>query len=181
LSRGGAIVAEPHERVFAGVAPTISPGAYVAPGAVLIGDVTVGDESSIWYNVVLRADQELIVVGRCTNVQDNCVVHGDPGQPAVIGDHVTIGHSAVIHGATVEDDVLIGINATILNGAVVGRGSIVGAGAVVTEGTTIPPGSLVLGVPGRVVRSLKPEEVEEIHQHAVEYCELARQHKRSPL
>lgn len=169
------------ERVFDGVAPTVSPTAYVAPGSVLIGDVTVDEESSIWYNAVLRADNESIRIGRYTNVQDNCIVHADPGFPTAIGSFVTIGHGAIVHAATVEDDVLIGMNATILNGAVIGRGSIVGAGAVVTEGATIPPGSLALGVPAKVVKSLKPDEMEQNHQHAIDYAALAHQHKRAVI
>ena len=167
------------ERVFEGVAPRVSPEAYVAEGAVLVGDVTVGEGSSIWHNAVLRGDREPVRVGRFTSIQDNCTVHVDPGLPAVIGNYVTVGHGAVIHAATVEDDVLVGMNATILSGAVIGRGSVVGAGALVTEGTRIPPGSLVLGLPGKVVRALRSEEIEGNHRHAAGYAELALRHKGS--
>jgi carbonic anhydrase/acetyltransferase-like protein (isoleucine patch superfamily) len=157
--------------------PRISPDAFVAPGAVVVGDVSLAPGASVWYAAVLRGDVASISVGRNSNVQDGCVVHVDHDQPTVIGDHVTIGHSAVVHAAVIEDEVLVGMNATVLSGAVVGRGSIVGAGALVTEGARIPPGSLVLGVPGRVVRQLGPEVAEKNREHALGYTALAKEHQ----
>ena len=136
----------------------IHPTAWVAPGAVLRGDITIGEQVSIWYNAVLRADQETITVGRGSNIQDNCVLHGDPGHDITIGENVTVGHGAILHGCTVEDQCLIGMNAVVLDNTVIGRGSIVGAGAVVGSGQTIPPRSLVLGVPAKVKKTLTEEE-----------------------
>ncbi len=159
------------------VSPRISPDAFVAPGAALVGDVAIAEGASVWYSAVLRADIAPIRVGRYSNVQDGTVVHVEETSPAVIGDYVTIGHSAVIHGAVIEDDVLIGMNATILSGATVGRGSVVGAGALVTENAVIPPNSLVLGIPGRVVRDLGPESAARNHDHAEGYAALAREHQ----
>ena len=127
--------------------PVIHPSAYVAPGAFVRGDVTVGEQTNIWYNAVLRGDQEKITVGKAATIQDCCVLHGDAGCDVVVGDYVTVGHGAVLHGCTVEDNCLIGMNAVVLDHAVIGAGSIVGAGAVVASGTVIPPKSLVVGGP----------------------------------
>lgn len=126
--------------------------AFIAPGAVVLGDVTLGPHASVWYTAVLRGDMAPIAVGEASNVQDGTVIHVDQGFPAVIGARVGIGHRAVVHGCTVEDDCLIGMGSILLNGVVVGRGSVIAAGAVVPEGVRIPPGSLVMGVPARVVR-----------------------------
>jgi len=155
----------------------VHPSAFIAETAVVLGDVAIGRESSVWFHAVVRGDMASITIGERTNIQDGAVVHADPGYPATIGDGVTVGHGAVIHGATVEDDVLIGIRAVVLNGAVIGEGSIVGAGAVVTEGTVIPPRSLVLGVPGRVAREVSPQQEELIHHSAEEYVQLARAYR----
>lgn len=138
--------------------PNIHPTAWVAPGAILRGDVTLGEKVNIWYNAVLRADQEAIIIGDNSNVQDNCVLHGDPGNDIVIGKNVTVGHGAILHGCTIEDGSLIGMNAVVLDNTVIGAGSVVGAGAVVGSGQTIPPRSLVLGVPGKVKKTLTEEE-----------------------
>jgi carbonic anhydrase/acetyltransferase-like protein (isoleucine patch superfamily) len=146
----------------------ISPSVLIAPGAIVLGDVTIGDESSIWFNAVVRGDTEKIVIGRQTNVQDLCLLHADPGYPCVLGDRVTLGHGAIVHGATVEDDCVIGMRAVVMNGAKIGAGSIVGVGAVVTEGTEIPPGSLVLGTPGRIIRACD-ERDHERNRHAAEH------------
>jgi carbonic anhydrase/acetyltransferase-like protein (isoleucine patch superfamily) len=168
-------------REFQGKTPSVAADAYVADGAILIGAVTLKEGSSVWFNSVLRADSEPITIGRFTNVQDNSTLHVDPGFPCVVGDHVTIGHGAIVHACTVEDNVLIGMHATVLSGAIVGRDSIVGANALVTENARIPPGSLVLGVPGKVVRSLKPEEIEGIRRSAEGYVRRAAQYRvRSP-
>ena len=122
--------------------PKIHPTAWVAPGAFVRGDVTIDEQANIWYNAVLRGDQESITVGKATSVQDNCVLHGDAGCNVVVGQYVTVGHGAVLHGCTVEDNCLIGMNAVVLDHAVIGAGSIVGAGAVVAAGTIVPPKSL---------------------------------------
>jgi carbonic anhydrase/acetyltransferase-like protein (isoleucine patch superfamily) len=163
---------------YEGVSPAIADGVFVAHGAVLIGHVTVQENASIWFNVVMRADRDVITVGRFTNIQDNCTVHLDPGKPAIIGDYVTVGHGAIVHGCVIEDNCLIGMNATILSGATIGRNSIVGANALVPENAVIPPGSLVLGVPGKVVRTLNAEEIDRIHSSAINYHELARKYTR---
>lgn len=150
--------------------------AWIAPGAVLVGDVVVHAGASIWYGAVLRADSAQIVVGQESNLQDNCVVHGDPGYPATIGERVSVGHGAVIHGCTVEDDCLIGMSCTIMNGARIGAGSIVAAGAVVLAGVQVPPGSLVAGVPAAARRDTTESERSEILANARHYVGLAAQH-----
>jgi carbonic anhydrase/acetyltransferase-like protein (isoleucine patch superfamily) len=154
---------------FGEAKPEIAADAFVAAGARLIGRVSLAGGSSVWFNAVLRGDTEPIRIGRGTNVQDNCTLHADPGLPCTVGDSVTIGHNAVVHGCTIEDNVLIGMNATVLNGAVVGRDSIVGAGALVPENARIPSGSLYLGVPARLVRQLRPDEIEGIRRSAEGY------------
>ena len=132
--------------------PAVAGGAWVAPGATVVGRVEIADGASVWYGAVIRADLERIVVGAGSNVQDGAVLHADPGLPTLVGAGVSIGHGAVVHGCVVEDDCLIGIRAAVLNGARVGAGSLVAAGAVVLEGTDIPPRSLVAGVPGKTPR-----------------------------
>ena len=139
---------------YAGVSPRCGARVYIAEGAVVVGDVEIGEDSSVWFNTVVRGDIAPIRIGRATNVQDNSTVHVTSRDPVVIGDEVTIGHGATIHGCTIEDCCLIGINAVVLDGAVVGRGSVIGAGAVVAPRMVVPPGSLVLGVPGKVVKPL---------------------------
>ena len=146
---------------------------FIAENATVIGDVTLADDVNIWFGAVVRADRDSITVGAGSNIQDNAVVHTTPGFPVGIGAGVSVGHGAILHGCTVEDDVLIGMGAIVLNGAVVGTGSIIGAGAVVTEGRVIPPRSLVLGVPGKVVRETTPEQQETILHNAREYIKLA--------
>jgi gamma-carbonic anhydrase len=138
--------------------PSLGTGVYIAQTAVVIGDVTLGAYSSIWYNAVLRGDINRIVVGDYSNIQDNAVVHLADDYPCLIGRYVTVGHSAIVHACTVEDECLIGMGATILDGAVIGAQSIVGANALVTQGTIVPPGSMVLGSPGKVVRTLHAED-----------------------
>lgn len=152
-----------------GKIPDLDPSAFVASGARIVGEVTLGEEASIWYNAVLRADSAPITVGDGSNLQDNVTVHVDAGHPVVIGADVSVGHNAVVHGCTIEDACLIGMGSTILSGAVIGSGSLVAAGAVVLEGTVIPPGSLVAGVPGRVRRDLTDEEREAISRNARVY------------
>ena len=147
--------------------------ALIAPGAVVLGDVSLGAGASIWFNAVVRGDTEQIVIGSDTNVQDLCLLHADPGFPCRLGERVTLGHGAIVHGATVEDDCLIGMKAVVMNGATIGTGSIVGVGAVVTEGTVIPPNSVVLGTPGKVKRQTEPRDLERIRHAARHYVEAA--------
>ena len=153
--------------------PKIHPTAWVAPGAFVRGDVTIDEQANIWYNAVLRGDQESITVGKATSVQDNCVLHGDAGCNVVVGQYVTVGHGAVLHGCTVEDNCLIGMGSIILDGAVIGQGSVVGAGALVTKGTVIPPNSLVLGSPAKVVKDLGPESADNNRKWAEKYVKVA--------
>jgi carbonic anhydrase/acetyltransferase-like protein (isoleucine patch superfamily) len=158
--------------------PDVDRAAFLAPGAVLIGAVTLGEGTSIWYGCVLRADGGSITVGRDVNIQDGSVLHADPGFPAVLGDRVSLGHGAIVHGATVEDDVLIGMRATVLNGARIGSGSLVAAGALVRPGTEIPPGSLVAGVPAVVRRPVTAEERAMILATTPSYQRHAADHHR---
>lgn len=160
--------------------PTIHPAAFVHPAAHVIGDVTLGARVSVWPTAVLRGDIDAIVVGDDSNIQDGTIVHVDAGLPCTIGARVAIGHRAIVHGATVEDDCLIGMGAILLNGVVVGRGSIVGAGAVCREGMSIPAGSLVVGVPGRVIRATTTEERERITRTVESYLKLQELHRLAP-
>ncbi len=150
--------------------------AFVAPGAVVIGNVTIEAEASLWFGAVVRADTDEIVIGEQTNVQDGCILHVDRGSPCVLGKRVTLGHGAVVHGATIEDDVLIGIKAIVLNGARIGRGSVIAAGALVAPGTIIPPKSLVMGVPGKVVRPANESDALRIKTATEHYCAYAREY-----
>ncbi|MFE3587445.1 gamma carbonic anhydrase family protein [Streptomyces niveus] len=159
-----------------GKEPLIDPTAFVAPTAVVLGEVTLAAGSSVWYHTVLRADGGPIVIGADTNIQDNCTVHVDLGSPVTIGARVSVGHNAVLHGCTVEDDVLVGMGAAVLNGAHIGTGSLVAAQALVPQGMRVPPGSLVAGVPAKVKRELTEEEREGIRLNAAVYLELAKRH-----
>lgn len=153
--------------------PTLGAGVYIARGAVVVGDVTLEDHSSVWYNAVLRGDINRIVVGHHSNVQDNAVLHLADDLPCLIGSYVTIGHSAIVHACTVRDECLIGMGATILDGAMIGDQSIVGANALVTQGSQIPPGSLVLGSPAKVARQLTLQERATLRSWAEKYVENA--------
>lgn len=153
--------------------PKFGAGVFVASGAVVIGDVELGDRSSVWYNAVLRGDINRILVGRCTNIQDGAILHLAEELPCVVGDYVTIGHAAVVHACTVGDETLIGMGAAILDGAVIGRRCLVGARALVTQNTEIPDGSLVLGCPARVVRPLTEPEQVSLRISAERYVETA--------
>ncbi|GAA2765547.1 gamma carbonic anhydrase family protein [Streptomyces paradoxus] len=157
--------------------PEIDGTAFVAPTASVIGGVTLGAGASVWYGAVVRGDVEAISVGASSNVQDNCTLHADPGFPVSVGERVSIGHNAVVHGATVEDDCLIGMGATVLNGAVIGAGSLVAAQALVPQGMVVPPGSLVAGVPAKVRRELSEEERQGITLNGTMYAELAKAHR----
>ncbi|MHC6229140.1 gamma carbonic anhydrase family protein [Arthrobacter sp. MMS24-T111] len=156
--------------------PAIAPEAWIAPTAAVIGDVTLGPHTGIFYGAVLRADMESITIAEGTNVQDTAVIHADPGFPARIGRNVSIGHGAVLHGCTVGDGSLIGMNATVLNGADIGAGSLVAANALVLEGTQIPAGSLVAGVPAKVRRALTAEEIAHCTANARTYQRLKTEH-----
>lgn len=151
---------------------------FIAENATVIGDVTLADDVSVWFGAVIRGDRDRITVGAGSNIQDNATVHTTPGHPVSIGSHVSVGHGAILHGCTIRDRVLVGMGAIVLNGAVVGEGSIIGAGAVVTEGKEIPAASLVLGVPGKVVRGTTAEEEAGIVQNADTYVRLAGGYRR---
>jgi carbonic anhydrase/acetyltransferase-like protein (isoleucine patch superfamily) len=152
-----------------GIAPRIHPTAWIAPGAVVIGDVEIGPEASVWFGAVLRGDTEAIKLGQGSNVQENSVLHTDFGYPLSIGANCTVGHNAMLHGCTVEDGSLIGMGATVLNGAVVGAGSLIGACALLTEGKIIPAGALVMGSPGKVVRMLDDDAQARLLNSAEHY------------
>lgn len=152
---------------FKGITPTIDEEVYIAEGAIVVGDVRIGKYSSVWYNAVMRGDVDYISIGSNTNIQDLACLHVADNYPCIIGDYVTVGHCAVVHGAVVEDHCLIGMSATVLTGAKIGRGSIIAAGALVLENQAIPPNSLVVGVPGKVVRTA--DHIHDIHQQALKY------------
>jgi len=158
-----------------GITPRIDPDiGWIAPNAVLVGDVVVGAEAGIWFGVVARGDIEPITIGARTNVQENSVLHTDTGHPLVIGDNVTIGHSAIVHGCTIGDNTLIGMGATVLTGARIGRNCLIAANALVTENKVIPDNSLVMGAPGKVVRAIDEAGVAELAASAERYVRAAR-------
>ncbi|RCK69977.1 gamma carbonic anhydrase family protein [Desertihabitans brevis] len=161
---------------FEGHRPEVDPTAWVAPGATLVGRVRLGAQASVWYGSVLRGDGEDIVVGERSNLQDLTVVHADPGLGVRLGADVTVGHRAILHNCTVGDRVLVGMGAVVLNGARIGSDVVIGAGAVVPEGAEIPPGTLVLGLPGKVRRELTEDERARIRTNAATYVQLARRH-----
>src|SRR5271169_372612 len=138
----------------------IDPTVFIARGALVLGEVKLGKDASVWYNAVIRGDVERISIGEATNIQDLTMIHADPGIPCVVGSRVTVGHRVILHGCTIEDDCLIGMGAIVLNKVHVGRGSVIGAGAVLLEGTVVPAGSVVVGIPGRVVRQVDPSMLE---------------------
>jgi carbonic anhydrase/acetyltransferase-like protein (isoleucine patch superfamily) len=161
---------------IAGSSPACDPTSWTAPDAVLAGAVTLGPDASVWYGTVVRADLDRITVGAGSNVQDGCVLHTDTGLHLEVGDNVTVGHRAVLHGCRVEDEVIVGMGAIVMNGAVIGTGSIIGAGALVPQGFVVPPRSLVLGSPGKVRRQTTDDDLVLIRLNATYYVELARQH-----
>jgi carbonic anhydrase/acetyltransferase-like protein (isoleucine patch superfamily) len=170
-------------RTFQGIQPQIDPTAFVAETAVIIGDVKIGPQSSIWYNCVVRGDVNSIRIGHRSNVQDLSVLHvthkqdaNDPGAPLVIGDDVTVGHNVTLHGCTLQNGCFIGMQAVVMDRAVVGEGALVGARALVTEGTIIPPRTLWIGSPARYKRDLTPEESARLQQAATNYVEYALQY-----
>ena len=156
-----------------GILPTLDKGAWVAPSADLIGDVRLGNRCSVWFGAIIRADNTPIILGDETNFQDGAIGHSDPGAPLTIGARVTVGHQAILHGCTIEDEALIGMGARILNGVVIGRQCIVGAGALVTEGKQFEPRSLIVGSPARAVRRISDDQVAMLKLSAAHYAEKA--------
>lgn len=168
-------------RAFQGIHPRIAPSAWVDPNAVVIGDVTIGERSSVWPNSTIRGDVHKITIGDETNIQDGSVLHVEEHLFELkIGNRVTVGHQVCLHGCTVEDDCLIGIGAVVLNGARIGAGSVIAAGALVPEGMEIPPGSLAMGVPCKVRRSVTPEEQERFRVNAQHYVDLREKYRNEP-
>ena len=165
----------PHGDTF----PQVADSAWVAPGAYVIGDVHVGEESSVWYGAVLRGDTEPIRIGARTNVQYGCVLHADPGYPAVVGEGCVVGHKAILHGCQIDDGCLVGMNATVLNGAKIGEGSIVAAGALVPENKEFPPHSLIVGVPAKRGKDVSDEQTADIARGVRTYVERAASHRQS--
>lgn len=158
--------------------PVIDETAFIAENATVAGKVTVGKNASVWFGAVLRGDLQPVTVGDNSNIQDNAVVHVGANTPAVIGDNVTVGHGAIIHGATIGNNVLVGMGATVLDGAVIGDNCIIGAGALVTSRTEIPANSLVLGMPAKVTKELTPAQVMSNRMSALEYQKLAKEFKK---
>jgi len=156
-----------------GIAPQVHPDAWIAPGCHIIGNVVIEAGASVWFGSTLRGDNEVITIGEGSNVQENCVLHTDMGFPLTVGAFCTIGHTAILHGCTIEDSSLIGMGATVLNGAVIGSGSLIGAGALVTEGKQIPPKSLVMGAPAKVVRELDQAGLDGLKASALQYRDNA--------
>ncbi|WP_016910465.1 gamma carbonic anhydrase family protein [Streptomyces xiaopingdaonensis] len=157
--------------------PRLADSAYTAPTSVVVGEVTMGESTGLWYGAVLRGDAASVSIGAGSNIQDNSTVHADPGFPVTVGERVSVGHNAVLHGCTVEDEVLVGMGATVLNGARIGAGSLVAAQALVPQGMQVPPGSLVAGVPAKVKRELTEEEREGVRLNAAVYLDLAEAHR----
>lgn len=160
-----------------GVAPQVAASAWVAENAQVVGQVTLAEDSSVWFGTVIRGDTDTISIGRGSNIQDGSVLHADRGQPLSVGENVTVGHQVMLHGCTIGDESLIGIGAVVLNGARIGRNCLVGAGALVTEGKEFPDGSMILGSPAKVVRTLSPEQIEGLRRSAKHYIENARRFK----
>ena len=159
------------------MSPNIDSSVYIAEGAIVVGDVTIGKDCNIWHNAVLRGDIGPIVVGEGTSIQDNCVLHCGPGFPISVGNGVTIGHGAIVHGCTVGDNSMIGMGATVLNGAKIGKNCIVGAGALVTQGTEIPDGSIAFGNPAKIRREATEKDIEGNRLNAEGYVEMGRKAK----
>jgi carbonic anhydrase/acetyltransferase-like protein (isoleucine patch superfamily) len=161
------------------VGPVIHEEAWIAPGAVVVGAVSIGRRSSVWYGTVLRADDDEIRIGDECNIQDLCCIHVDAGEPAVLAEQVSVGHHATVHGALIGAGALIGIGSVVLGGASIGEGSLIAAGAVVLPGTVVPPGVLFAGVPGRVVRDLTDADRERIRHTSRSYVERAKRHQEA--
>jgi carbonic anhydrase/acetyltransferase-like protein (isoleucine patch superfamily) len=163
---------------FKNITPSIHPSCFIADNSTIIGNVKLEEDCSVWFETVIRGDTSAITVGRGSNIQDNATLHGDKGFDLTIGKGVTIGHNAIVHGACIGDNVLVGMGAIIMNGADIGSNSIIGAGAVITEKQVIPDNSLVVGLPGKVIRTLSPEYVERIKWNASHYVELSKEYMK---
>lgn len=161
-----------------GVAPQMAESSWVADSAQVMGNVHLAENSSVWFGAVLRGDTETITIGKESNVQDGSVMHADYGYPLVVGERVTIGHQVMLHGCTIGDETLIGIGATVLNGAKIGRNCLVGARSLVTEGKEFPDGSMIMGSPAKVVRQLTPEQIEGLRRSAAHYVENAERYRK---
>ncbi len=161
-----------------GVAPQMAESSWVADSAQVMGNVHLAENSSVWFGAVLRGDTETITVGKASNVQDGSVMHADYGYPLVVGERVTIGHQVMLHGCTIGDETLIGIGATVLNGAKIGKNCLVGARSLVTEGKEFPDGSMIMGSPAKVVRQLTPEQIEGLRRSAAHYVENAERYRK---
>lgn len=162
------------EYTLQGKSPQLHPSVYVAPGAHVIGNVVAEENASIWFNAVLRGDNEQIFIGKSSNIQDGTIIHVDPGHPINIGENVTVGHNCILHGCTIEDGALIGMGATVLNGAVIGKGALVAAGAVVGEGKKVEPGMLVAGVPAKPIKQLSDDNIARMQRGATHYAEKGK-------
>ena len=161
-----------------GVAPQLAASAWVADSAQVMGNVVLGDDTSVWFGAVIRGDTESITIGAGSNIQDASVLHADIGQPLVVGERVTVGHQVMLHGCTIGDESLIGIGAVVLNGARIGKNCLVGAGALVTEGKEFPDGSMILGSPAKAVKQLSPEQIAGLQHIARHYVENAERYRR---
>ena len=159
------------------IAPRVADSAWVADSAQVMGNVELGEDASVWFGAVIRGDTEVIRIGQRSNIQDGSVLHADIGKPLTIGDDVTVGHKVMLHGCTIGDGSLVGIGAVVLNGARIGKGCIVGAGSLVTEGKEFPDGSMIMGSPAKVVRTLTPEQQQGLVMSAVHYVDNARRFK----
>ncbi|ADQ07742.1 transferase hexapeptide repeat containing protein [Caldicellulosiruptor hydrothermalis 108] len=163
---------------YKGKTPKIAPSAFVAENAVIIGDVEIGENSSVWFGCVIRCEENKIVIGKNTNIQDLTTIHTDHCCSVIIGDNVTVGHNVVLHGCEIGNNVLIGMGTIIMNGSKIGDNSLIGAGSLITQNTVIPPNTLVFGRPAKVIRELTPEEIEKIAISAKEYIELSNEYKK---
>lgn len=162
---------------YKGVRPEIHPTAFVAPGAAITGDVVIGEESSVWFCCAMRGDVDIIRIGKRSNIQDGTIVHLSRNAPTIVGDDVTVGHAAILHGCTLEDRSFVGMGATLLDGSVVESGGMLGAGALLTQGKRVPSGELWGGSPAKFLRKLRPEEIENFVPHAGNYVKLAQEYK----
>lgn len=153
---------------------TVHKSVKIFKGAQIVGNVDIAKNASVWYNAVIRGDMSYIKIGKCSNIQDNCVIHCSQVFPTILGDYVSVGHGAVLHGCEIGDNTLIGINSTVLNGAKIGKNCIVGAGAVITEGKEFEEGNLILGVPAKAIRKLNKEEIDSIKENALRYEKIAQ-------
>ncbi|MCL5058630.1 MAG: gamma carbonic anhydrase family protein [Actinobacteria bacterium] len=154
--------------------PELDQSVFLAPGSKIVGRVKIGSRSSVWYNTVVRGDADSVTIGCCTNIQDGCTLHEDPGFPLVLGDGVSVGHNCILHGCRIEDNVLVGMGAVILNGAHIGAGAVIGAGSLVVQGLEIPPGHLAMGLPAKIIRPLGEEEAANFRAMADKYMKRAQ-------